>query len=113
MGSLPKGKPSVRVEPVTSERFADFERLFGSRGAPHYCWCSVYRFRDAHEKSHLAKRQAMNQLITAGTPIGVLAYEGDEPIGWCSVAPRESYVKLERSRTMPRVSAEPTWTVLC
>jgi GNAT superfamily N-acetyltransferase len=45
----------------------------------------------------------------------VLAYYGDEPVGWCSIAPRESYVKLERSRTMPRKTPPetPTWTVLC
>ena len=55
----------------------------------------------------------MRKSVTNGTPIGVLAYVADEPVGWCSVAPRETYVKLERSRTMPRVSDAPTWTVLC
>jgi len=49
------------------------------------------------------------------TPIGVLAYRDDEVVGWCSTAPRETYVKLERSRTMPRVTPAETstWTVLC
>ncbi len=48
-------------------------------------------------------------LVAAGTPIGVLAYAGERAVGWCSVAPRESYVKLQSSRTMPRVSGAPTW----
>ena len=43
MGSRAKDEPRVRVEPVTAERLADFEQLFSSRGAPHYCWCAVYR----------------------------------------------------------------------
>ena len=45
----------------------------------------------------------------------MLAYEGGAPVGWCSIAPRETYVKLARSRTMPRrtPAATPTWTVLC
>jgi GNAT superfamily N-acetyltransferase len=57
----------------------------------------------------------MQALVAAATPIGVLAYDGDEPVGWCSVAPRETYVRLARSRTMPRVTAldTPTWTILC
>ncbi|HET7545088.1 MAG TPA: GNAT family N-acetyltransferase [Polyangiaceae bacterium] len=57
----------------------------------------------------------MRALVEAGTPVGVLAYQGDAPIGWCSVAPRETYVKLARSRTMPRVTPPetPTWVVLC
>jgi GNAT superfamily N-acetyltransferase len=103
----------LRVLPVTAERWTDFEALFGAKGSPHYCWCTPYRLRNAHELSGPAKRQAMQRLVTGGTPIGVLAYAGNEAVGWCSVAPRETYIKLERSRTMPRVSTAPTWTVLC
>jgi len=102
-----------RVEEVSAKTWPDFEALFGARGSPHYCWCTVYRFRDAHLLSREQKRDGMLGLVRAGTPIGVLAYSGDTPIGWCSVGPRESYVRLARSRTMPRVSAAPTWTVLC
>jgi GNAT superfamily N-acetyltransferase len=103
----------LRVAPVTPETWADFARLFSARGAPHYCWCTVYRFTDAHVGAHDRRRELMRGLVAGGTPVGVLAYDGDEPVGWCSVAPRESYVKLARSRTMPRVSEAPTWTVLC
>lgn len=99
--------------PVSSENWSDFVALFGARGASHHCWCTIYRFRDAHELSKPQKQRAMRRLVEGGTPIGVLAYAGVAPVGWCSVAPRESYVKLERSRTMPRVSDDPTWTVLC
>jgi len=101
------------VLPVSAANWKDFAALFGARGAPHYCWCTPYRFREAPDMSKPDKQQAMRRLVQGGTPIGVLAYDGDTPVGWCSVAPRESYVKLARSRTMPRVSDEPTWTVLC
>lgn len=105
--------PALRVVEVTSETWSDFERLFLARGGPHHYWCGVYRFRNGGELSSVEKRERMLALVAAGTPIGVLAYAGSEPVGWCSVAPRESYVRLERSRTMPRVSSVPTWTVLC
>jgi GNAT superfamily N-acetyltransferase len=100
---------------VTPATWPDFEKLFLARGSPHYCWCGVYRFADAHEMKGPAKRAAMKKLVDGATPIGVLAYVDGAPVGWCSVAPRESYVKLQRSRTMPRVTdpATPTWTVLC
>jgi GNAT superfamily N-acetyltransferase len=100
---------------VTAVTFADYERLFRSRGAPHYCWCVIHRFADAHELKGDAQPAAMKALVDQGTPIGVLAYLEGQPVGWCSVAPRESYVKLRRSRTMPRVTDQdtPTWTVLC
>lgn len=104
---------ALRVLPVSADNWKDFAALFEARGAPHYCWCTPYRFRDTPDMSKLDKRQAMHRMVQGGTPIGVLAYDGDTPVGWCSVAPRESYLKLERSRSMPRVSDEPTWTVLC
>jgi GNAT superfamily N-acetyltransferase len=57
----------------------------------------------------------MQSTVEACVPIGVIACKGDEPVGWCSVAPRETYVRLERSRTMPRVTppATQTWTIVC
>ncbi|HWO72723.1 MAG TPA: GNAT family N-acetyltransferase [Dehalococcoidia bacterium] len=107
------GEPSVRVLPVTPERWEDMAALFGARGSPGYCWCMAYRRESSADMSNTAKREAMRCLVATGTPVGVLAYDGDEPIGWCSVAPRESYARLARSRTMPRVTMENTWTVLC
>jgi GNAT superfamily N-acetyltransferase len=102
----------LRVAPVTQETLDDYQALFSARGSPHYCWCAVYR-ASGNPSTKQARRQVMMRLIERGTPVGVLAYAGTEPIGWCSIAPRESYVKLERSRTMPRVSDAPTWVVLC
>jgi GNAT superfamily N-acetyltransferase len=107
----------VVVRPVTEDSWDDFARLFEARGSPHYCWCSPYRFAGAHEMDGKQKRAAMRRLIAGGTPVGVIAFAagGGDPVGWCSIAPRESYVKLGRSRSMPRRTAAdvPTWTVLC
>jgi hypothetical protein len=110
---VPGGKIAVR--PVTSENWKDFVRLFESKGAPHYCWCTSYRTRDAKELDGAEKKSLMKGLVSREIPVGVLAYEGDEPIGWCSIAPRETYVRLEKSRTMPRVTppTTSTWSVLC
>jgi GNAT superfamily N-acetyltransferase len=106
---------SFDVRPVTHQNWKDFAALFDARGGPHYCWCSVHRFPGHHEMSNAEKKRRIHALVTNAVPIGVLAYDGKTPVGWCSIAPRESYAKLERSRTMRRVTpAEtPTWTVLC
>jgi GNAT superfamily N-acetyltransferase len=107
-------KRKIEVRPVTSDNWEDFVRLFEAKGSPHYCWCTPYRLR-AQDLTKVEKKAQMQKLVSAGTPIGVLAYDRDQPIGWCSVAPRETYVRLARSRTMPRVTAPatPTWTILC
>lgn len=105
----------LSIRPVTAENWDDFAALFESRGGPHYCWCSVHRFSNRQHMDNAARRQSMHRLVQQAVPIGVLAYDGDAPVGWCSIAPRETYVKLERSRVMPRVTPAdiPTWTVLC
>jgi GNAT superfamily N-acetyltransferase len=112
-----KSRPGVSgrlaVRPVTADTWQAMAALFSARGAPHYCWCTPYRFSSAQHMDGDEKREGMRALVTAGTPVGVLAFAGDEPVGWCSIAPRESYVRLARSRTMPRVTELPTWTVLC
>lgn len=105
---------AIEVRPVTSDNWEDFVRLFEAKGSPHHCWCTPHRV-SGQDATNAEKKAHMKRLVGEGTPIGVLAYEGVEPVGWCSIAPRESYVRLERSRTMPRVPppATPTWTVLC
>lgn len=55
----------------------------------------------------------MRRRIRSGTPVGLLAYVDDEPVAWCSVAPREAYDGLATSRTMPPVESRPTWSLLC
>jgi hypothetical protein len=103
----------ITVRTVTNETWPDFARLFEARGSPHYCWCMVYRSGANRTMSKEERREAMHGVVARGTPVGLLAYDGDEPVAWCSVAPRETYERLERSKTMPRVSDAPTWTVLC
>jgi GNAT superfamily N-acetyltransferase len=44
---------------------------------------------------------------------GILAYADCIPIGWCSVASREAYPVLERSRTLKRIDEEQVWSVVC
>jgi GNAT superfamily N-acetyltransferase len=103
------------VRPVSPDTWDDFVRLFTARGGPHHCFCTPYRIAgDAHLTSE-QRRTVMAGLVQGGTPVGVLAYDGPQPVGWCSVAPREDYARLARSRTMPRVTppATATWTVLC
>jgi GNAT superfamily N-acetyltransferase len=45
--------------------------------------------------------------------VGILAYDGTKPVGWCSIAPRETYRALARSRTLARIDAAPVWAVTC
>jgi GNAT superfamily N-acetyltransferase len=106
---------AIEVRPVTKASWNDLVRFFEAKGSPHYCWCTPYRVAGSADLSSAQKKAALRRLVDAGTPVGVLAYDGGQPVGWCSIAPRETYARLGRSRTMPRATPPetPTWTVLC
>jgi GNAT superfamily N-acetyltransferase len=50
---------------------------------------------------------------TAAAPPGVLAYVDGEPVGWCAVAPRDEFKRLDRSNATRRVDDRPAWSVVC
>jgi GNAT superfamily N-acetyltransferase len=58
-------------------------------------------------------RRAFRRLVSRGTVPGVLAYEGDEPVGWCAVEPREAFPRLGRSRLFQPVDDRPAWAIVC
>jgi GNAT superfamily N-acetyltransferase len=58
-------------------------------------------------------KRAFRNIISKGQKPGVIAYSGKDPIGWCAVAPRETYVALERSRILKPVDDKPVWSVSC
>ena len=104
-----------KIRPVTPERWKDFASLFGKRGACGGCWCMHWRLtRSEFEKRKGDKnRRAMKRLIDKGHVPGLLAFDGDNPVGWCSVGPRESFSALERSRILKPVDDRPVWSVVC
>ena len=65
---------------VEASTWADFERLFESRGGPSYCWCMPYRATpDENRRLDRETRKAgMRARVMAGAPVGLLAYAGGE-----------------------------------
>jgi GNAT superfamily N-acetyltransferase len=115
MASKRSGDPALEFHPLTEDRWADFERLFGERGACGGCWCMWWRLKRSQferQKGHVNK-QSMRTLVASGEVPGILAYAGREPVGWCATAPREGYPVLERSRVLKRIDDEPVWSVTC
>ncbi len=102
-------------KPLSAETWKDFERLFGERGACGGCWCMAWRRprREFREGSGAGNKTAIKKLMRSGEPVGVLLYKDGEAVGWCSVAPRQQFVALERSRVWAPVDDTPVWSVSC
>jgi len=106
---------TLEVHPATPDRWNDLERLFGPRGACGGCWCMWWRLtakqfeQQKGEKNH----RAMKRIVQSGEIPGLLAYADGKPVGWCSVAPRGAYPRLDRSRVLKRVDDAPVWSIVC
>lgn len=107
---------TLPVHPVTPDRWQDLVELFGpDRGASSGCWCMWWRQTAAeYDRDHGARNRAsMRRLVEEGRTPGLLAYRDGEPAGWVSLAPREEFGRIERSRMLGPVDDRPVWAVVC
>src|SRR6266545_4776535 len=104
---------ALRCVPATAERWKDVEELFGSRGACGGCWCMAWRKKkkEFDAGKYDVNRRALKKLTASKVPPGMLLYSGDEVVGWCSIAPRADFVRLEASRVLAPVDDKPVWSV--
>ena len=112
-----KQAKSIKLEfhPVTPKRWGDFKTLFGEKGACGGCWCMLWRIsrKEFEQQKGAANRQAMQAIVESGKIPGLLAYSEKHPVAWCSVAPREEFPALGRSRVLRKIDDEPVWSVSC
>lgn len=105
----------LAVHPLTPQRWPDFEQLFGPRGACAGCWCMFWKLANkefgalAYDGNKVAQKAA----VESGTVPGLLAYSGDEAVGWIAVEPRTEYPRLARSRVLKPVDDQPVWAITC
>lgn len=53
----------------------------------------------------------LRERVDAGVPVGILAYRGDQPVGWCSVGPRDT---MRSTMGAPGALAdEQIWSIVC
>ncbi len=108
-------EPKLTFHPATAKRWPDLEKLFGARGACGGCWCMSWRRPTPEFNKHkgAGNKRALKQIITKGRPPGVLAYGDGKPIGWCAIAPRQTYVKLSGSHVLAPIDDQPVWSISC
>jgi GNAT superfamily N-acetyltransferase len=104
-----------RFEAVTARLGSDLEAFSRAYGKFGYCSCMRWRLPSAQYRAvgRDGRAAALSELVQAGVPVGVLAYRGDRAVGWCSVAPRESYRAVLASRVIPQLPGAKVWSVAC
>ncbi|HSK59137.1 MAG TPA: GNAT family N-acetyltransferase [Actinomycetospora sp.] len=102
----------IEVRPATD--FADVAAVLGpKRPDATVCWCLSYRLPAKENRTLGGTERAdkVAELMRQGPP-GVLAYDGDEVVGWAAVHPRAD-TSFASNRTIPHVDDRDVWSVWC
>ncbi len=99
----------LTISSATPARWNDLTAVFGRRGAPPRCWCQYFidptwSF-DAADTNKAALREQVEQQHPAP---GLIAYDGEKPVGWVEVGPRRRY---PNSRVPD--GDDRTWAITC
>jgi len=106
---------TIDVRPATLQRFDDVATMLGPKNpASTVCWCLSHRLdsRTSRQLVGAARGDYVRDLCSREVAPGVLAYDGDEVVGWAAVAPRAE-LPFARSTKIPHVDDLPVWSVWC
>jgi GNAT superfamily N-acetyltransferase len=105
---------AIEVRPATG--FGDVKTMVGpKRPDANVCWCLSYRLTSSKENRDLvgrARGERVQQLVRQNPPPGVLAYDGDDVVGWAAVHPRAD-TSFASNRKIPHVDDLDVWSVWC
>ncbi|MGY1618106.1 GNAT family N-acetyltransferase [Geodermatophilus sp. SYSU D00691] len=105
----------IEIAPATSSRFDDVATMLGPKNpASNVCWCLSHRVDSKTNRELVgpARREYVRELTGRPVAPGVLAYDGDEVVGWAAVAPRAD-LPFQRSTKIPHVDDLPVWSLWC
>ena len=103
------------IEVRAAAVFDDVKQVLGpKRPDANVCWCLSYRLPSKENRTLLGENRGkrVQQLCREDPPPGVLAYDGDEVVGWAAVHPRAD-TSFARNRKIPQVDDAGVWSVWC
>jgi GNAT superfamily N-acetyltransferase len=102
------------IRPLTPAQWPALEDLFGTNGACSGCWCMYWRIGSTyHKRPRAQNKAAFREVVRRGPPPGLLAFDGDTPVGWCQLTRRDALPWLDRTWRLARVDAVPVWSLSC
>ncbi|WP_019179350.1 GNAT family N-acetyltransferase [Microbacterium yannicii] len=104
---------AIEVRPATV--FDDVAAVIGPKKPEStVCFCLSYRIpsKEATALRGPERGERVRRLMDEEGPIGVLAYDGDEVVGWAAVAPR-GRTHFATFRKIPHVDDLEAWSLWC
>ncbi|HYK98310.1 MAG TPA: GNAT family N-acetyltransferase [Candidatus Acidoferrales bacterium] len=113
----------LEIRPLTPAHVDDVKKItastFGSQ-----CWDLWWRYTKAEwkgaaisggtkDENSRRRREILQKLARRRHAPVLVAYEGDEPMGFVSLGPRADYKELNRGKTTQPVDDVPAWVIPC
>ena len=105
----------MTIEVRLATVFEDVRAVLGPKSpGSNVCWCLSYRIPSKlnNELRGPARGEYVAGLCRAEPAPGVLAYDGDTPVGWAAIAPR-SETSFATNRKIPHLDELPVWSLWC
>ncbi|NNL73941.1 MAG: GNAT family N-acetyltransferase [Silicimonas sp.] len=107
-----------RFRPLTPDLWPAFETFFSGQSETNNCWCMWWRLPSAEivARSRGPLRRAFRDRVTEGPPPGLLALDGETPVGWVQVTPRADvprFNKARMSKPSDVTDADQVWAASC
>jgi ribosomal protein S18 acetylase RimI-like enzyme len=106
---------AIEIRPATRARFDDVATMLGPKNpTSSVCWCLSHRLDSKTNRELVgpARGEYVRELTERPVAPGVLAYDGEEVVGWAAVAPK-SELPFQRSRKFPHSDDQPVWSIWC
>ena len=108
----------LEIRPLTAARVDDVKTVMrGTWGAT--CWDLFPRYTSAQQRelgitTEAKRRAALAKLARRRkNSAGLVAYDGNEPIGFISLGPRHDFSRIDNSRATPPVDDVAAWVIPC
>ncbi len=108
---------ALKIRAVTIADWPNIETLFGGKGACGGCWCMWWRVPRGgklwEESKGEPNRQKLHDLVRTGRLHAVMAFHKDQPVGWCTFGPRDTFPRIRTVRALQRETCPGTWSIVC
>ncbi len=126
-GGAAANDPTISVMPANETAWDELQAVFGRRGSAARCQCQRYKLNrgesfgafPVEERAHRLREQTDCDHPESASTSGLVAFLGDEPVGWCAIEPRPAYQGLLRNNRVPWAdraedkSDDSVWAVTC
>jgi len=105
----------MAIEVRAASVFDDVATVVGpKKPESNVCFCLSYRIGSKENVALTgpARADRVRGLCAEDPPPGVLAYDGDEVVGWAAVHPRAD-TSFARNRKIPHIDDAEVWSVWC